>query len=827
MKQALIDVQNLSKTYAIFARPLDRLKQIFFNNRRFYREFPALDGVSFTLQKGDVLGLVGKNGAGKSTLLQLICGTLKASGGQIAVRGRVAALLELGAGFNPDFSGRENIFLNAAVLGLSQAEIAAKIDEIIDFSGIGDFIDQPVKSYSSGMFVRLAFSIATSVEPDILIIDEALSVGDGEFARKSFDRIMHLKERGAAILFCSHSLFHIEAICTQAIWLHRGQVVAQGEPHHIVKAYQAFLDRSDAQVSGGQIQPASGRAHFTAIYLNGREFPKSKTPLALHSQSSDLNIIARFVADPNLPPPSLAVSLHAVDGRLLASAGSWNDQVLLQMDTQGRGAAQLSFPKIALLKGRYTVSVYLLCERGVHIYQSADHIATLDISQDGIEQGLITLKHDWQNDIPADILADLSVQNADENDDFTALATQVHAAPSEASLRIRARFLAHMQAKQFDDALWDQVFTLAQDLPVGAVFPADKMGDFAADFQNCPPEQYLQRLGFAQNDAGAWTRQRLPQWLPRWCRQDDLPQWLQLFAQAFAATPSPALWHWKYAHAPFAGMAAFRAGDMVAFYGVAPREILRFGQTDWCFQVTDVMVHPKDRGALSRKGAFFVAASAAVEAMRGRVSPPTALGVGFPMLRALRLAETLGIYAQADQMAELSWTAKKRAPWQYGCFAQPLSAFSAQDRTQIAQLWQSMQADFTERILGVRDADFFQQRFLDHPEKPYQLWWLRRRFGGVLALMVWRDRGDLGLELIDWVGALRDFGEILTAARHHAARLGLPRVFCWLTQSQIEQVAHTSPQIELLEVMVPVGVDDTKTWASGRWWLTGGDTDFR
>lgn len=837
MKQAVIEVQNLSKQYAIYAHPIDRLKQIFFKNRRFYREFTALDGVSFSLQKGEVLGLVGKNGAGKSTLLQLICGTLQASGGQISVRGRVAALLELGAGFNPDFSGRENIFLNAAVLGLSQAEIEAKIDEIIDFSGIGEFIDQPVKSYSSGMFVRLAFSIATSVEPDILIIDEALSVGDGEFARKSFDRIMSLRDRGAAILFCSHSLFQIEAICTQAIWLHRGQVLAQGDPHHIVKTYQAFLDQNDAQVSGGQIQPASGRAHFVAIYLNGREFPKSKTPLPLHSQRSDLNIIACFVADPSLPPPSLAVSLHAADGRLIASAGSWNDQVVLQMDTQGRGAAKIIFPKIALLKGRYTVSAYLLCERGIHIYQSADHIATLDITQDGIEQGLITLKHDWQNDIPADILANLSAQNADEADAFAAQAAQaaqqVQAAPSAASARIRARFAAHMQAQHFDDTRWDQIFELAQNLPLGESVSADKIHTFHEVCQNCPPENYWRRLGFEPNEQGFWQRVRQPRWQPRWCRQADLPQWLQLFAAAFSASPSPELWHWKYAHAPFAGMAVFREDKMVAFYGVTPREVLLFDQPVWSVQITDVMVHPNERGALTRQGAFFVAAASLIEALVpwDKWRRVIEVGVGFPMSRALRLAEKLGVYAQVDQMAECSWSAKKRAPWQYVAVAEPVGdAFSEQDCAQIAQLWEKMRGDFRANVIAVRDADFFEHRFLDHPEKPYQLWWVRRRLGAVVALMVLRDRGDLGLEILDWVGALSDFGEVLTAARHHAARLGLPRVFCWLTQSQVCKIESTQPAIELLDVMVPSNVlteSNQSAHLIGRWWLTGGDTDFR
>lgn len=218
-----IRAQHLGKAFQLYERPIDRLKQMLMRGRRrYYKEFAALHDVSFELRKGEVLGLVGRNGAGKSTLLQLICGTLNPSAGQVAVQGRVAALLELGAGFNPDFTGQENIYLNASILGLSKAEIDARYDDIVEFSGIADFIHQPVKTYSSGMYVRLAFSIATSVDPDILVIDEALSVGDGAFARKSFDRIMRLKEKGATILFCSHSVYQIEALCTRALWLDKG-----------------------------------------------------------------------------------------------------------------------------------------------------------------------------------------------------------------------------------------------------------------------------------------------------------------------------------------------------------------------------------------------------------------------------------------------------------------------------------------------------------------------------------------------------------------------------------------------------------------------------
>jgi len=203
----VIRAENVFKTYRLFDQPHHRLLQSLAGSRRtYYREFDALKDVSFQLQPGETMGIIGANGAGKSTLLQLLCGTLEPTQGTVQVKGRISALLELGAGFNPEFTGRENLIINAAILGLSPNQIEARTEDIIAFADIGPFIDQPVKTYSSGMYVRLAFSIATSASPDILVIDEALSVGDGAFAKKSFERIMHLKEQGTTVLFCSHSM---------------------------------------------------------------------------------------------------------------------------------------------------------------------------------------------------------------------------------------------------------------------------------------------------------------------------------------------------------------------------------------------------------------------------------------------------------------------------------------------------------------------------------------------------------------------------------------------------------------------------------------------
>lgn len=231
--EVAIRVESVTKAFEIYESPRDRLKQFFFPRlqrllgiapRRYYREFHALGGVSFTLSKGETVGIIGRNGAGKSTLLQIICGTLAPSGGKVEVNGRVAALLELGAGFNADFTGRENVFLNGELLGLSRDEMKKRFSEIEEFAGIGEFIDQPVKTYSSGMYVRLAFAVQACVDPEILIVDEALSVGDIGFQYKCFKRMEELRRRGVTILMVTHSTGNILDYADRCIVIDGGRI---------------------------------------------------------------------------------------------------------------------------------------------------------------------------------------------------------------------------------------------------------------------------------------------------------------------------------------------------------------------------------------------------------------------------------------------------------------------------------------------------------------------------------------------------------------------------------------------------------------------------
>lgn len=245
-----IKVTELSKCYNIYSTPADRLKQAtvpkvfsLFGKPApmYYREFWALKKINLDVRKGETVGIIGRNGSGKSTLLQLICKTLSPTSGEVETKGRITALLELGTGFNPEFTGRENIFLNGAILGLSQEEVVARFDMIVEFADIGEFIEQPVKFYSSGMTVRLAFAVQAMIDPDILIVDEALAVGDEMFQRKCFRRINELKEKGASILFVSHSGLQIIELCDRALLLEKGQRILFSDPVTTVRAYQEIM----------------------------------------------------------------------------------------------------------------------------------------------------------------------------------------------------------------------------------------------------------------------------------------------------------------------------------------------------------------------------------------------------------------------------------------------------------------------------------------------------------------------------------------------------------------------------------------------------------
>ena len=297
----VIKVQNLSKCYEIFETPGDRLKELLFQpllrfipwrhqgkgskRTSFHREFWALRDISFEVWPGETLGIIGRNGSGKSTLLQILAGTLAATSGAVDVRGRVAALLELGSGFNPDFTGRENVFLSGQILGLSRRQVSERFEAIADFADIGDFMDQPVKTYSSGMFVRLAFAVHAHIDASIVIIDEALAVGDIFFRQKCYQRLEALRRQGAAIILVSHSMPDIEQYCERAIVLDQGSVHFSGDASEAARHYYllhqppSVTSEASGPIKATQTKTAGSLIEDLDFPLSPRLVPEDKTQI--------------------------------------------------------------------------------------------------------------------------------------------------------------------------------------------------------------------------------------------------------------------------------------------------------------------------------------------------------------------------------------------------------------------------------------------------------------------------------------------------------------------------------------------------------------------
>ena len=301
----LINVAGLGKDYRIYGRPIDRIREMYSVRRRTYHSvFTALNDVSFDVASGETVGIIGPNGSGKSTLLEMVCGTLTPTRGAVAVSGRLAALLELGAGFNPAFSGRENVYLNAALLGIPREAVEDRFEDIVEFAGIGEFIEHPVSTYSSGMYVRLAFATAVNTDPDILIVDEALAVGDIRFQRKCFRRFQEMQKAGKTILFVTHSVELVQAHCSRALYLKSGELRSLGDPKVVIQDYLEDLFGAEASASSEEAskdaEPSAdaGTGGVFATVKHTREIDESQAGNAADAVPGDL-CPARAFYNPN------------------------------------------------------------------------------------------------------------------------------------------------------------------------------------------------------------------------------------------------------------------------------------------------------------------------------------------------------------------------------------------------------------------------------------------------------------------------------------------------------------------------------------------------
>ena len=433
-----IHVEDLGKCYSIFAKPQDRLKQALFARganflgrevKTYSQDFWALSGVSFDVKKGETVGIVGRNGSGKSTLLQMICGTVTPTTGTVNTHGRVAALLELGAGFNPEFTGRENVYLNASLLGLTHEQIDSRFDQIAGFADIGDFIESPVRKYSSGMFARLAFSVAVHTDPEILIVDEILAVGDAAFQRRCLKKFYDIRDAGCSILFVSHDQYQVKSICNRALYLSQGRQVDFGAAGKVIDRYtvdmQAALRDFEAR------EKAAGHGHTASIPKELDVLDKSNPKGGHENGDSDIGKVAEpdklfMIDDVWLTDEQsgarilevrtgqdicLNVAFHALTTRLpdkitfvfnlyrhddlyICGTTTLMDGIAPH-DGCSRGVFTVKFRDFPLLGGSYKWRVAINDEGGFIVHADAVNACPFQVMDDFEAVGIVSLPREW------------------------------------------------------------------------------------------------------------------------------------------------------------------------------------------------------------------------------------------------------------------------------------------------------------------------------------------------------------------------------------------------------------------------------------------------
>ena len=411
----VLSVQGVGKEYKLYSSPRARLKALL-TGRAAHRSHWALRGVSFDLRRGQCIGVIGDNGAGKSSLLKLLAGTLQPSMGSIERVGRVTAILELGAGFHPDFSGRDNLYFGGSLIGIDHAEMVRLESSIIEFCELGEALDRPVKTYSSGMAVRLAFALVTAVQPDVLILDEALAVGDQHFQKKCIERIMAFRSNGCTILFCSHSPYHIRHLCDVALWLDGGQVAQFGATEPVLAAYDQHTRKRQSEeqalacsgtriVTGREIIPVSpepdaplsaidaGSACILSVDVKELGEPQGDRPGVLHSSDLVVTITVRGRGNER---PNIGFMIEQSKGVGITSLATHEDGAVPVQLEDGSWRSVLSFPELPLHTGDYVISAYLFDETGMAVYDEWFQFLHFSFIFPKPLPGLVRLPHRWE-----------------------------------------------------------------------------------------------------------------------------------------------------------------------------------------------------------------------------------------------------------------------------------------------------------------------------------------------------------------------------------------------------------------------------------------------
>lgn len=407
---SVVKVNHITKIYKMYDNPKDRFKESLGigKNKEYHRDFYALNDISFEVGKGEIVGIVGRNGSGKSTILKILTGVLNPTYGNIETEGKVAALLELGAGFNMEYTGMKNIYLNATMMRVSHEEIEKKIPEILAFADIGDYIEQPVKTYSSGMFVRLAFAVAINVNPDILIVDEALAVGDARFQLKCMDKFMEFIKAGKTILFVTHDVNSVKRFCNRAIWLNEGSLIMDGNTDEVTDRYLDFLKSelsidqymkqcmedvgkfNDAKMQEIDVQGIDiVEIHELHIYNSaGREIDEIQ-----HGERVSLKV-SYLVGDETIGKPVLGVAIRRIDNEYICGLNTKLDNVKIPWK-RGYNEMYLTYDCVNLIGGEYYFDVGIFDQTGIVNLQYKTKIKSFFVKMDYIAEGVVVLGHKW------------------------------------------------------------------------------------------------------------------------------------------------------------------------------------------------------------------------------------------------------------------------------------------------------------------------------------------------------------------------------------------------------------------------------------------------
>jgi ABC-type polysaccharide/polyol phosphate transport system ATPase subunit len=394
MTANVLEVDHLTKLFRLHHEKTNSLKGLIVaKGRNRYDNFTAVNDVTFDVREGEVFGVIGQNGSGKSTLLKCMAGILQPNAGSVRVHRRMSALLELGAGFHPELSGRENVFLNAAILGMGRKEIAGRFDEIVDFAGLEKFIDSPVKTYSTGMYVRLAFAVAINVDPQLLIIDEILAVGDVTFQQKCFEKFVDFRNEGRTIVLVTHAMNSVRDMCDRAIWLEHGKLVAEGDPTDLVESYTERMLGDRGVRSDGTTRRGSGEVHIGHIEMFVAD---SAEPVKRFRTGDDVRIRLYYRADKPIARPVFGIEIDSLGGATLTSPCT-RDVGLIPEKIDGDGFVEIFLPNIALMPGTFDLHTSITDFNRQHVYDHLHVARRFDVmSGKANETGsLVTLAPQW------------------------------------------------------------------------------------------------------------------------------------------------------------------------------------------------------------------------------------------------------------------------------------------------------------------------------------------------------------------------------------------------------------------------------------------------